>query len=69
MELKRELFEETGLVLNLIGPWIWTKKVVFNGRKGDFISYKRYYLIKMNNLDISFGNMTLNEARTLKGNK
>ncbi|RMC96650.1 NUDIX domain-containing protein [Clostridium autoethanogenum] len=67
--LNRELFEETGLALNLIGPWIWTKKGIFNGRKVDFISYEKYYLIKMDNLDISFENMTLNEARTLKGYK
>ncbi|MCB2288247.1 NUDIX domain-containing protein [Clostridium sp. CS001] len=67
--LKRELFEETGLVLNSIGPWIWTKEMIFKGKEKDFVSYERYYLIKMDSTDISFGNMTLNEVRTLKGFK
>ncbi|KOA19638.1 RNA pyrophosphohydrolase [Clostridium homopropionicum DSM 5847] len=67
--LKRELFEETGLVFNSIGSWVWTKEVIFNGTKGDFISYERYYLVKSNNVDISFENMTLNEVRTLNGFK
>ncbi|OAA87000.1 hypothetical protein [Clostridium ljungdahlii] len=52
-----------------IGSWIWTKEVVFNGKKGDFVSYERYYLIKSENTDISFKNMTLNEVRTLNGFK
>lgn len=67
--LKRELLEETGLVFNSIGHWIWTKEVVFNGKKGDFVSYERYYLIKSDNTDISFENMTLNEVRTLNAFK
>jgi 8-oxo-dGTP diphosphatase len=67
--LKRELHEETGLVLNSIGPWIWTKEVIFKGKERDFVSYERYYLIKMDNTNISFENMTLNEVRTLKGFK
>lgn len=67
--LKRELFEEMGLVSNSIGPWIWTKEVVFKGKKGEFVSYERYYLIKADNIDISFENMTLNEVRTLNGFK
>lgn len=67
--LKRELFEETGLILNLIGPWIWTKEVVFKGKRGDFVSYERYYLVKSDNTNISFENMTLNEVKTLNGFK
>lgn len=67
--LKRELFEETGLVFDSIGSWIWTKEVVFKGKKGDFISHERYYLIKADKTDISFKNMTLNEIRTLNGFK
>lgn len=67
--LKRELFEETGLILKSIGPWIWTKEVLFKGKESDFISYERYYLINTNNKDISFDNMTLNEVTTLKGFK
>ncbi|QXE17771.1 NUDIX hydrolase [Clostridium sp. 001] len=67
--LKRELFEETGLMFDSIGPWIWTKEVIFNGKKGDFVSYERYYLIKSGNTDISFKNMTLNEVITLKDYK
>ncbi|MBU3156867.1 NUDIX hydrolase [Clostridium estertheticum] len=67
--LKRELFEETGLTLNSVGPWIWTKEVIFEGKEKDFVSYERYYLIKIDNTDISFENMALNEVRTLKGFK
>lgn len=67
--LKRELFEETGLVFNSVGPWIWTKEVVFKGKKGDFVSYERYYLVQIDSTDISFENMTLNEVRTLNGFK
>ncbi len=67
--LKRELFEETGLIFNSIGPWVWTKEVVFNGKKGDFVSYERYYLIKSDNTDISVENMTLDDVRTLNGYK
>lgn len=57
------------MVFNSIGPWIWTKEVVFNGKKGDFVSHERYYLIKSDNIDISIENMTLNEVRTLNGYK
>jgi 8-oxo-dGTP diphosphatase len=67
--LKRELFEEIGLNCKSIGPWIWTKEVLFKGKERDFISHERYYLIKINNVDISFENMTLNEVTTLRGFK
>jgi 8-oxo-dGTP diphosphatase len=67
--LKRELFEETGLSFKSIGPWIWTKEVLFKGKEREFISHERYYLIKINNTDISFENMTLNEVTTLRGFK
>jgi 8-oxo-dGTP pyrophosphatase MutT (NUDIX family) len=43
--LKRELFEETGLIFNSIGPWIWTKEVVFNGKKEISLATKGIILL------------------------
>ncbi|OMD17280.1 NUDIX hydrolase [Paenibacillus odorifer] len=65
--LRREIFEEIGANIDEIGPWVWTRSIVINGVKKDFISYERYYLININDSDVTLLNMTDKEKRTLKG--
>lgn len=64
--LKRELFEETGIHLNEVGPWTCTRELLINGKNGDFISYERYFLIHTDSSEIQLLNMTDNEKDTLK---
>lgn len=63
--LKRELVEETGLIIKEKPLWVWSRDVVFerNGKK--FISHEQYYLVYANTCDIGEVNLTENEKNTI----
>lgn len=60
----REVFEETGIKLKRIGPWIWTREVVFKGEEDSFISYERYFLVCVNNSNISLSGLSKKEQQS-----
>jgi 8-oxo-dGTP pyrophosphatase MutT (NUDIX family) len=64
--LKREVFEETGVMLDAVGPWIWTKEMRFEGDGQPFLSHERYYLVKVAGSELELDNMTDVEKGTLK---
>ena len=64
--LKREVHEETGIVIQAKPIWIWTRNVKLEWKEREFISYERYYLVHTNISNIDIVNMTENEANTLK---
>lgn len=64
--LRREIFEETGVMLDEIGPWIWTKEMRFEGDGQPFLSHERYYLVMVAGYEPELDNMTDAEKGTLK---
>ncbi|WP_167568797.1 NUDIX hydrolase [Brevibacillus migulae] len=48
---KRELWEETGIRGVEIGPWIWTREVVFRWEDGPVQAHERYFLVRVKEAD------------------
>mgnify|MGYP002620094336 CR=1 FL=1 len=63
--LKREVFEETGVKLDQIGPWVWTKEIVLEIEERTVLSHERYYLVRVAGQELELGNMTELEKDTL----
>lgn len=63
--LERELFEELGLEVDVVGEPVLTLDIPFDGRDGEFISHEVYYLLRLSSDTIvSFENMEENEKDT-----
>ena len=45
--LKRELFEELGLNIEIKGESVLSLDIPFNGKRGKFISHEVYYLVRI----------------------
>lgn len=67
--LRRELREETGLILDDNPPWIWTREVVLEWKGQKMLSHERYFLIKLDHNEFGVAQMTDNEKATLKGQR
>ncbi len=68
--LKRELYEELGIVVDLLGEPIFQLDVWIEGKQGSFISREIYYQITIqSDTVLSIEHMTKNEKDTLKGLK
>ncbi|GAB6006530.1 NUDIX domain-containing protein [Geobacillus thermoleovorans] len=68
--LKRELYEELGIVVDLLGEPIFQLDVWIEGKQGSFISREIYYQIMIqSDTALSTEQMTKNEKDTLKGLK
>ena len=63
--LERELFEELGLEVDVVGEPVLTLDIPFDGKEGKFISHEVYYLLRLSSDTIvSFENMEENEKDT-----
>ena len=63
--LKRELFEELGLDLDIEGESVLTLDVPFDGKDGKFISHEVYYFVRIpKNTSFSLENMEKSEKDT-----
>jgi ADP-ribose pyrophosphatase YjhB (NUDIX family) len=62
--LLRELKEETSIDSVYHTQWIWTRNIELNGKRGVFLSYERYYLVKAHNTYVNLNNFTDNEKKT-----
>lgn len=63
--LRREVFEETGVKLDDIGPWIWTREIALEWEGRPVLSHERYYLVRAAGIAPELGNMTELEKDTL----
>ena len=65
--LLRELWEETGLELPRVGPWVWSRRTTW--RAGDILydSPERFYLIRVDQLDVRPKHTTPIERDTIVG--
>lgn len=63
--LERELFEELGLEVDVVGEPVLILDIPFDGKEGKFISHEVYYLLRLSSDTIvSFENMEKNEKDT-----
>ncbi|PJW16134.1 NUDIX hydrolase [Geobacillus sp. WSUCF-018B] len=68
--LKRELYEELGIVVDLLGGPIFQLDVWIEGKQGSFISREIYYHVTIqSDTVLSIEHITKNEKDTLKGLK
>lgn len=68
--LKRELFEELGLYDVEVGKWIWYRSKPFTTKSGEeFLSEERFYLVRIDNVNITFKNMTDTEKKLTEDGK
>jgi 8-oxo-dGTP pyrophosphatase MutT (NUDIX family)/FMN phosphatase YigB (HAD superfamily) len=63
--LKRELHEETGLKLNNVGSWLWTREVLIHGQCATFVSNERLFLVQIDHVVVDLANLSSNERETL----
>ncbi|TCV04136.1 NUDIX domain-containing protein [Samsonia erythrinae] len=63
--LKRELAEETGLIIKEKPIWVWSRDVIFERNGNKFISHEQYYIIYANTCDIGEINLTDNEKNNI----
>ncbi|WP_181948597.1 NUDIX hydrolase [Klebsiella pneumoniae] len=63
--LKRELVEETGLIIKDKPIWVWSRNVIFKRNGDEFISHEQYYIIYANTCDIGEIDLTDNEKNNI----
>ena len=63
--LERELFEELGIEVDVVGEPVLTLDIPFDGKNGKFISHEVYYLLHLSSdTVVTFENMEENEKNT-----
>ena len=63
--LERELFEELGIEVAIVGEPVLTLDIPFDGKNGKFISHEVYYLLHLSSdTVVTFENMEENEKDT-----
>ncbi len=62
----RELWEETGLVRQSLGPWVWKRRHVWRSDTGMYESFERYYLVRTPRFHAEPQLLGRNEAGWLK---
>lgn len=68
--LKRELYEELGVVLDTDYPVVFYRNKPFATKRGEVLmSEEKYFLVSLGNNDFSFEHFTENEKRTIKDYK
>ena len=63
--LRRELWEETGLVGIGLGPWVWTRQHVWRHGAAWYDSRERFYLVRVANLEVNQQNWTPLERKVI----
>lgn len=53
--LRRELVEETGLVVETLGPCVWTRRHSFVSRNATIDQHERIYLVQVTNAQVQPG--------------
>lgn len=68
--LQRELFEELGLDVAVAEPYVFFRKMPFISKSGEkFTSDERYYVVKVPDENVLFGNMSTGERQLTKEGK
>ncbi len=63
----RELWEETGIVVSTMGPWVWSREaddMTFGGQA--VRSVERYYLVRVGNVEAHAGNQLAYEREVYR---
>ena len=64
-DFERELFEELGIEVDIVGEPVLTLDIPFDGKSGKFISHEVYYLMHLSSdMVVTFENMEENEKNT-----
>jgi 8-oxo-dGTP diphosphatase len=66
---RRELWEETGIDSVDIGPWVWTDQRQLSWSGEPVQLYERYYLIRVNQTQIRFQQLSAQERKSFKEHK
>lgn len=63
---RRELFEETGIAIDKVGPQVLVRDLVLQSPDGEyFMSVERYFLVRITNEEISGKNRTALESEVM----
>jgi 8-oxo-dGTP diphosphatase len=65
----RELWEETGLRLDALGPWVWQRERVFRFSDGPVRIEERYYLVGVRDAAVDLGNLLAHERVTYRDHR
>ena len=68
---RRELWEETGIQVDELGPWIWVRERTLDlgGEAGLMLSHERYFLVRVQTAEVSPANLTVEEQRVHIGHR
>ena len=67
--LRRELWEETGLALGEVGPWVWSRRTTWRADDTLYDSPERIYLIRVDRLEVSPRHVTPLEREVIVGHR
>lgn len=62
----RELWEETGVRVSEIGPWVWSREKVLHFPDGPLLFHERYYVVRAPSAAVSIENMEESERRVYR---
>ena len=65
--LQRELFEELGIDITVVGPHVFFREMPFTSKTGEeFVSDERYYIVNITDENVLFDNMSAVERQLTK---
>jgi 8-oxo-dGTP pyrophosphatase MutT (NUDIX family) len=62
----RELWEETGVRVPEIGPWVWSREKVLHFPDGPLLFHERYYVVRAPSAAVRIENMEGGERRVYR---
>ncbi len=66
---QRELWEETGLRTESIGPWLWTRERPLRFSDEAVLFHERYFLARVPDLEVSLVNLLPYERQVYRGHR
>lgn len=66
---KRELWEETGLPAEDMGPWLWTRERPLRFPDETVLFHERYFLARVRDTEVSLANLLPYERQVYRGHR
>lgn len=66
---RRELWEETGLQTEGIGPWLWTRELPLRFPDETVLFHERYFLARVRDLYVNVANLLPYERQVYRGHR